>query len=309
MIPNPFDQASRYAARQLDEAGFINWLFLASLRQWRWKGWLETESIPFPGEPERRCDTVAVFERIAGGAPPVAAVIEFQTRPQGDMLERVAEYALRVRREKPYQRDPLVRYDVIGVVLNLTGPPQAQEWSMAPPDFGGAGLHVKVRVLTLREVDAGAVLAAVAAGQVSWAMLAWVPLMRGGGDPAVIGEWRRLAGQVANPRRRGDLGGLAEVFAELAGCLEVWRTGLEGWDVEVSQVVLEWQEKARLAGRAEASRENLLQLVQAKFPGESLADIEAAVAAQKDLAVLGRWFKAALAAKTLAEVRAAFGLP
>jgi hypothetical protein len=100
---NPFDKAARYAARQLDAAGFLRWLLPEVFQGWRWEGWLDTRGVPFPGEPERQSDTVAAFRRLAADAPPAAAVIEFQSRPRGDMPERVAEYALRLRREVPYQ--------------------------------------------------------------------------------------------------------------------------------------------------------------------------------------------------------------
>ena len=70
--------------------------------------------------------------------------------------------------------------------------------------------------------------------------------MRGADQAAMVEEWKRLATAETDPRRRSDCGGLAKVFAELAGRIEVWRTGLEGWNVEVSQVVLEWQEQAEL---------------------------------------------------------------
>ncbi len=48
-------------------------------------------------------------------------MIEFLSRPRSDVLERLSEYALAIRRELPLQLDPLVRYDVIGILVNLTG--------------------------------------------------------------------------------------------------------------------------------------------------------------------------------------------
>jgi hypothetical protein len=85
-----YDQAARYAILYLDPEGFLAWFLPAALRAWRWVRWLKTELIAFPGEPERRCDTVAVLEsRDADDPrPPVALVVECQTRPRGDMPER-----------------------------------------------------------------------------------------------------------------------------------------------------------------------------------------------------------------------------
>jgi hypothetical protein len=310
---NPFDQAARYTIRNLDAVGQFRWLLREAVRHWRWTGWLDTQTVPFPGEPERRIDTVAALARIAEDRPPVAAVVEFQTRPVGEMLERVAEYALRLRRELPYQTQPRVPYDVVGVVVNLTGPPQEDTWSMAPPDFGPLALHFTAGVRTLRDLDAAALLADVEAGRESPGLLAWVPLMRGADEAAVVAQWRRLAERESDSRRRGDYGGIARVFAELTKRQEVWRTGLEGWNMEVSQVVLEWQAQALARGRAEglalARREDMLRILRTRFKMEVPADLAAAVQAQTDPAVLDRWFDVALTEDSMAKVRAAWGLP
>lgn len=57
---NDFDQAARYAVRRLDPEGFLRWLLGEHLwSAWSWRGWLDTQTVPFPGEPDRRCGTVA----------------------------------------------------------------------------------------------------------------------------------------------------------------------------------------------------------------------------------------------------------
>jgi hypothetical protein len=108
---------------------------------------------------------------------------------------------------------------------------------------------------------------------------------------------------------------LAKVFAELAGRREVWQSGLEGWNVEVSQVVLEWEAKGEARGEARGKaegaavlRETLITLLRNRFPQGVSEDIFAAVQGQTDLATLGRWTATAGTAAELAEVRAAFGL-
>ncbi|HBI43565.1 MAG TPA: hypothetical protein DDY78_12045 [Planctomycetales bacterium] len=324
---NPYDKAARYAAKQLDAEGFLRWLLGHALDHWRWTGWLDAQTLPFPGEPDRRSDTIAAFERTAGDGPPAAVVVEFQARPQGDMLERLAEYVLRLRRERPAQLQPRVPYEVVGALLNLTGAPQTETWTMTPPDFGEAGLQFRVRVRTLREESATATLADIEQGRIARCILPWVPLMRGGDQAEVVEEWKRLAAAEADPKHRGDYGGLAKVFAELAGRSEVWRTGLEGWNVEVSQVVLEWQAQARVEGEARGraegvaqemargqaaalglQRAQLLRLLEAHLKAPLPADLVALVQRQSDLMVLDRMFDQALEATTLADVRAAFGL-
>src|SRR5438874_250762 len=95
------------AARRLDSPGFLHWILEDfSWTAWRWSGWLDTQTVAFPGEPERRPDIVPTFERVAGDAPPLAIVIEFMSEVRWIILERLAEYAFRVRRELPYQTDP-----------------------------------------------------------------------------------------------------------------------------------------------------------------------------------------------------------
>lgn len=78
MSANPFDQACRYLAK-LDPALFLAWLLPLSAA--RFRGWLDTRTLPFPGEPERTCDTVAAL--VNESEPEVfwAMPIEFQTRP------------------------------------------------------------------------------------------------------------------------------------------------------------------------------------------------------------------------------------
>lgn len=80
-----FDQAARYAAT-LDPA-------------LPFRGWLDTRTLPVPGEPDRICDTVAGLARGATVEPAWALVIEFHAEPDPDMLDRLREYLARLRRE------------------------------------------------------------------------------------------------------------------------------------------------------------------------------------------------------------------
>ena len=148
---NEFDQAARFAARRIDPAGALRWLVGEGIwAAWRWTGWLDSQAVPYPGEPDRRMDTVATFDRPSGDAPPLAAVVEFMSHPRKEVLERLAEYTLRVRRELPAQRQhPRVEYLVIGILVNLTGEVESGQWDMRPPDVGGLGLSAAVGVRNL----------------------------------------------------------------------------------------------------------------------------------------------------------------
>jgi hypothetical protein len=65
----------------------------------------------------------------------------------------------------------------------------------------------------------------------------------------IIERWKALA--ASDPERRADWGGLVLVFAEAAGHWPVWQQALEGWNVQTSQQVLQWQAGALQRGRAE----------------------------------------------------------
>src|ERR1700722_15500001 len=125
MARNDYDKGGRYLAKQLDAEGVLRWLLPAVVfLKWRRAGWVDAQRVAYPGEPDRRCDTVARFKRKDSDAPPAAVVIEFLSRPRGEARERQAEYQLRLRRERPYQRKPLVRYSVAGLLVHLSGPAQ-----------------------------------------------------------------------------------------------------------------------------------------------------------------------------------------
>jgi hypothetical protein len=58
MATNRFDQACRYLAK-LDPVGLLCWLLRKSPPELRFRAWLDTRTLAFPGDPERTCDTVA----------------------------------------------------------------------------------------------------------------------------------------------------------------------------------------------------------------------------------------------------------
>jgi hypothetical protein len=123
-------------------------------------------------------------------------------------------------------------------------------------------------------------------------------------EPAAFFAWR-LPRWVAHFDFAGwaDYGGLALVFAELAKRLPIWKQALEGWNVQQSQQVLEWQREAR----TDQLREDIRRGIQARYRSELPDDLEAALARLADLDELNRWFDAMLTADTLDAFRAAVG--
>jgi hypothetical protein len=296
---NEYDQAARFAVK-LNPDGFVRWLLSGADPGWRFDGWLETQTIPFPGEPDRRCDTGARLAHADGLAPPWALVLEAQTRPESAFPDRLLEYVARLGRELrhgPHGRD---RYLLGAAVVQLTGPAQAIAVDMA---LSGAGVELRwrVRVRALEEEDAAAVLAEIAAGRAPRCLLPWVPLMRGGGEAGVIDEWKRLAEQETDERRRKEYAGLALVFAELTGNRAAWRQALEKWNMQESQIVKEWKTEAV----RRAKQEDILRILALRFKAETPADLAERVREQEDTAALTRWLDAAVTAATLDEFRAA----
>src|SRR5947209_2796155 len=188
---NDYDQAARYGAKNLDDVGLLDWLLPRSEAFWQFRGWLDTRTIPFPGEPDRVCDTVAAL--LVDEEPPAwwAVPVEFQVKPDPLMFGRMLEYLGRLWREQHPARGRRGDYRVGGVVINLTGVGRGTSREFR---LGREGLHTRLQVVerNLEQEDAATVLADIDAGSTSRALLMWVPLMRGAADPALIEEWKRL---------------------------------------------------------------------------------------------------------------------
>src|SRR5438105_13959496 len=118
MPVNHFDKASRYAAK-IDPEAFLDWLIPGWRESVVFGGWLETPTIPFPGEPDRICDTVAKLLNPAIQDEVWAIPIEFQTKPDASMFGRLMEYLGRFWIELRPPEAPQSRYHVGGAVVNL----------------------------------------------------------------------------------------------------------------------------------------------------------------------------------------------
>lgn len=298
-----FDKAGRYLIR-LDPLGFFTWLCAEFVRVWRFRGWLDTSAIPFPGERQRVCDTVAEFIHRRDRRRRCLLDTEVQSHPHLDMPERLGEYAFQLRRQRRYGRGRHGKYQVIGAVVNLTGAVQPNTLDMTEAMLDGAGLFIAVLQKTLREEDAAATLQRIAAGELPRCVLPWIPLMRGGGDAIIIEEWRRLASLERNAYRRADYGALAMIFAELAKRKGIWQMGLEGWNVRESKFLKDWADQAALR----SLRKTLLRLLQSRLQNPLPLDLLDAINDCEDQSELDRWIDLSVVANTLAEFRANAGI-
>ena len=205
------DQAARYLIKR-DPLAFVRWVALGILSRWSFRGFMDTSTMAFPGEPDRVCDTIAEFIRQGENWRRLLLDAEAQTEPHPDMLERLGEYAYRLRRELRFGPHKKHKYAVLSVLLNLTGKAQSRELDMTFDELDGVGAKLVVVVLTLREESAAETLARIARGELDRPVLPWIALMHGAGQPSIIKEWKRLAEQEPDSRWRSDLGALALIF-------------------------------------------------------------------------------------------------
>jgi hypothetical protein len=295
-----YDHTARRAAKR-DAIGFFRWLLPRLDPVLVFADWLDTRTAPSPPESELTCDVLAEFQAKDRPEEPWVFVVEFQTEPRGDDVERALEYALRFRRERRPTWDARLKYLVGGVLLNLTGPSQSDALVMPMPGMMEYGLSSRVVRLAVREEDAVATLARVASEELSRCVLPWVALMQGSGEPATIEEWKRLADLELDPRVRLDYAVDALLFAELSDVRGQWKQALEGWNVRVSQQVLEWKNEAVV----ETRRADLLRLLEKRGKGPVPKDLMDAIQTTEDMDLLSRWFDAAAEANSLNDFRAA----
>jgi hypothetical protein len=180
------DQTARFALK-MNPAEVLAWVLGDLDPDLGFTRWLDTETIAFPGEPNRRCDTVAELVSRSGRSPPWALVLEVEARSRAAMLVRVLEYLarlLRKLRHGPRRRD---RYLVAGVVLFLSGRRKDLKLHMQLPGTDVV-LSCAFRAVCLAEERAAATLERIGKGELGRSILPWVPLMAGGDEAAVVQE-------------------------------------------------------------------------------------------------------------------------
>lgn len=308
MPPNRFDQASRYTAK-LDAVGFLCWVLREDAAELRFRTWLDTRTLPFPGEPERTCDTVAW---LADADPSVewAVPIEFLLEPDGAMFGRLLVYLGQLWLEKRPTEAGKERFSVGAVVVNLTG----RGRTSTTMNMRQTGIRTSLEVVerNLCDEEAAAVLDAIAEGRASRCLFPWIPLMHGGAEAGIIQRWIELASQEADSQRRGDYGGLALVFAEAAKRLPAWKEALKEWNVIESQQVLEWINMGRAEGEAhgevKGKADALLRVLARRFPPGATPEMTAAIYAAQNAVRLEAWLDLAATTNSLDSFRQSAGL-
>ena len=291
-----YDQAARYAA-QADPGVVPARLLAGSGLLGTFRDWLNTRTIPLPGGPDRTADLVAALDDPAAPDLPWLLVLEFQAQLDPDKLDVTLEEVAVLRSRARHGTDNQGRYRAAAGLVYLCDRCPDDTLDMRFPDGSGT-LHAP-RVWNIAEDDAVTMVEAVAAGSQSWGMLFWVPLMARGGEEAVIARWKEVVSSVVGVRsRRGDLAGIALVFAELVGRRIVWKRALEGFDVTESQVVNEWIAQGETRGVVNTRRQDVLELLAERFPGAVPGDVVRLIEQQDSPELLHDWFRAAMRAST-----------
>jgi len=318
---NDYDQCARFAVQKLRPIAFFRWLFGPAFTQaWLHDGWLETQSISFPRNPDRRCDTAARFTAVAMDEPPLAVVLEFMSVTRHATLRRMMQYVLQIQDDCLYQEKPTVHYSVIGAILNLTGGKQAKQYQSRPSSVGSYGIVGRFKVRTLKRESGERLLREIENGTHDRSLLVWAPLMRGAGDADYIRRWRAVLEGEADAEIRGNVVGLAKVFSVLSKRKEVWTEGLKDMDVQRSPVVVEWENRGIAIGKAEGvaigkaegvaigeargRRETLLQILTARFGVANLGLITGIIEQESDVERLKRWTTLAITCESVAAFQA-----
>ena len=144
-------------------------------------------------------------------------------------------------------------------------------------------------------------------------MLAFVPLMQGAGEAAIIDRWVRAASALPNEVMRRELAALGAVFATLVKRVDQWKPAWRAVTMQqTSEFLDEFRDMGRVEGRVEGRdmgrvegrAESILDFLDARF-GPPPPEVAVAVRAVADPARLRELTAAAARVASLDEFRAA----
>jgi hypothetical protein len=288
-----FDRAARAAAEVEPEAVVRRLPIGLPLR---FREWTDSRMPARPGERDLTADRVAVLADEAAPDQPWLLGLEFQAEHDPDKLDITLAEAGRLRRDLRHGEDRRGKYRVLVGMIYLRGSCPEPVLDMTVP--GNLGTYHAPLIWNVAADVAREALETFTAGQTTWGILFWVPLMQGSGDAAIVVRWKELAAALPERRDRGSLARVALVFAELAGCLPAWKQGLEGWDMTESQVVKEWMEEARREERLRTRRADLIRVLRARFANSVGQEVLDLITAQDSDEILQEWLDAASSSGT-----------
>jgi hypothetical protein len=241
---------------------------------------------------------VAALDDPSAPDNPWLLVLEFQAQVDPDKVDVTLEEVAVLRCRARHGPNRQSKYKVTAELIYLLGIAPMERLDMTLPD--GSGTWHAPLVWNVGSNVAVDTLEAVANGRAPSGLLFWIALMAGGGGEPVIRRWREVvAAAIPDRRARGNLAGIALVFADLAGCRGEWKRGLEGFEMTESQVVNEWIHQGEAKGRVEAARQFVLDVLEVRFPRLAPEDVKQLIRQQDSLEVLQDWHREALQAFTL----------
>ena len=295
-----FDQTARPVAKE-DGAAFFAWAVSCCVPSARltFLGWDDTRRLVRPGEPDRTNDLVALFRDDAHKGRQTWLVAEIEEEPEPGVFYRTAHYELLLGKEVNPSCDP-AGPAVGSLVLNLTGVqnPARLEWA-----WSGFGTRLAPFVVDVSRQDAEATLGRIERSELGLTVLPFLALMDGGGTVAFIDRWKRAVETDPDVRRRALYRDSALVFAELTPRQPNWLRGMEGWMMRESQTIKGWMREGAEVAEVRAKRVYLLELIGTQIEDPVPETIRMAVEGTNDPSKLDLWYKAALKAKSLAELR------
>jgi hypothetical protein len=295
MWEGPFDKACRYLLK-LDPVALLAWLLGLKPIEMAFVRWLDTRRLPYPGQPDRTCDTVAHVERLDDNQRPWAIVIEFNIDPDPLMFGRLLSYLGTLWIEEKPSTERGDRFEIGAIVVNLTGVGTCSRTCSWP----GAGIEsqLKVQERNLDILRAPEVLQQIADGTAPRSVLPWIPLMHGGNESGIIERWKEVAAGEPQAARRIDYGALVAVFAEAVKREDVWNNALREWNMRESKVIKGWED----VGRREQAAEFVLEVLMEKF-GTLPAELPGHLGTIDDLAILRQLHRQAMHAGSLDDFR------
>ena len=295
-----FDQTARPVAKE-DGAAFFAWAVSCCVpaHGLTFLGWDDTRRLVRPGEPDRTNDLVALFRDDGHKGRQTWLVAEIEEEPEPGVFYRTAHYELLLGKEVNPSCDP-AGPAVGSLVLNLTGVqnPARLEWA-----WSGFGTRLAPFVVDVSRQDAEATLGRIERSELGLTVLPFLALMDGGGTVAFIDRWKRAVETDPDVRRRALYRDSALVFAELTPRQPNWLRGMEGWMMRESQTIKGWMREGAEVAEVRAKRVYLLELIGTQIEDPVPETIRMAVEGTNDPSKLDLWYKAALKAKSLAELR------
>lgn len=299
-----FDQHARMACK-LDGAGFFGWFLRRNgpAPPLAFDRWGDARRLAVVPGLERVDDLVAVLRRTDRPGDEVHLITEVEVEPRRHQLKRLGVYTLLLSIEESSGGGPEDEPPVGACLLILTGRRDPATLKLAVP---GTAIRtgVEPQVVNLSEQSAARALAEIRDGTTARCILPWVPLLAGGGDRALVEEWKAVAAAEPDAERRATYGWFALVFAELTPTLVNWQQGLEGWEMKEPQIVLKVKREGIVEGQIQTSRAAVLETLRKRFLNPVPESLRLAVEGTNDPQLLWRWFQLALDAPSIGEFAA-----